>query len=219
MEQNNFSYAKRKVIAIPVILFVITMLSVFVSACQLNVSSGTTTLPNGNYQYDCVYVAPGATLACGGNSLNITAITNITIKGTLDCDAIVSGGPSPGGAASSQTAAGGGAGHIGAGGQGGIGVSGGGQGAGGGSLGNPLDFLQYTGSSGGVGNGNVFCSAGGGGVGGSQVKLRAPLIDISSATNINVAGGTGGKAHMSCSCTSGAGNGGGGSGGSLMFRK
>ena len=121
-------------------LMIIISILTFVSAtCQLNILSGTTTIDSSYHQYDCIYVAPGAILSCSGNSLNLTAINNITIKGTITClskfaggpggngqpspgqDGSTGTGPSPGGGGSkSGSRGGGGGGSGGIGGLGGI---------------------------------------------------------------------------------------------------
>ena len=226
----------KKLISIP-ILIIVSILSFVSAACQLNVLSGTTFLPAGNYQYDCVYVAAGAILSVSsGGLLNITAINNITIKGTLtSVGAGGSGGaqsygnnggggsgPSGGGGGSKTptgpsnvAGGGGGAGSYGAGGKGAYLTSGG---SNGGAIGSSSDFVVYLGSGGGAGGstgGN--CEGGHGGAGGGDIILRAPLIDIGSATLIDSSGQTGFSGIFHGGCFAGPGSGGGGSAGFIMM--
>jgi hypothetical protein len=216
MEKNNFSYAKRiKVFGIPImfLMIIISVLTFVSAACQLEVLSGTTTLPSGNYLYDCVYVAPGATLDCSGSpyGLNISATENITIKGTVTCTS------GPGGGAGCDGQPGGCNGGGGNGANGGSGPGPGG--SGGGTLGTNNGFDIFTGSGGGGGAANSYlCFGGGGGSGTGYIILRAPIVDISSGT-VNSYGGAGGSANSHSSCgDERLGAGGAGSAGFLMIQ-
>ena len=170
--------------------------------------TGTTSL-GGDLTYDWVNVHPGATININSTGyLNITAIYNITISGTINGNGLIStanGGT--GGTGSHTGGGGGGASHNKSGGNGGAGED-----AGGGSAGVTYDFynnrtLLFTGRRGGTGG----RGGGTGGYGGAALRLSAPEIKINGTINLIGNNGNSGAA------SDGGGGGGGGSGGKIII--
>lgn len=188
----------------------------------LVLTSGTTVL-SGNLLYEYVYVGAGATIQVGGSGvLNITALKNITILGTIDGDGKNSvAGAGSGGRYNSGSCyyagGGGGGGSYASGGAGGSSSS-----ASGGTAGSPVGNLYSrdvfpAGTKG--GDGNSYSFGGGydgiGGNGGAGIKLSSPTIIISGT--INARGSNGIEGYAGNSGSNGAGGGGGGSGGTILI--